>query len=96
MSNNTQVRAEAKKLVALIEKLAHQVGDKLDNGSLADAMSAANELVKNNATFTFVLGSLYQEEKNPTQATKGKKKMPSMARSNYHNKRDQHGRFVSK
>lgn len=105
MSNSSNVRSEAKKLVNQIETLAHQVADKLDNGSFSDALSAANELVKNSATFTFVLGSLYQSEstskkKKSTVATVStpavKKSVPAMSRANFHNKRDSRGRFASK
>lgn len=92
MNTNVSVRSEIKQLVAQIEKLAHKVANEIDNGKMTDVLTAANELVKNSTTFTFVLGSLYNAEQQPSTGTKVKN--ASMVRKNYYNIRDQYGRFL--
>jgi len=89
--NNTITRDDIKQLAANIEILAKDIQTKLDNNG--DFLSTANELARSNMTFIFELGELYAVEK-VGQAGATVKARPVNA--NYHNLRDNHGRFTKK
>lgn len=55
-------RNDVKQLAEKIETLAKEVQSKLDNGH--DCLMAANELVRNSATFVFTLGEVYALEQS--------------------------------
>lgn len=91
MSTTPTTRNDVKQLAQQIEALAREVQKKLDTG--ADFLTTANELVRNNVTFTFVLGEVYALEQI---GSKKKVRATAVSNPNYHNVRDVHGRFVSK
>ncbi len=89
MYNTT--RNDVKVLAQQIENLARDVQSKLDNG--ADFLASANELVRNTTTFVFSIGEIYALE----QSGKGKvRQVKSGSNLNYHNVRDNLGRFTKK
>lgn len=89
---NTTTRNDVKQLAATIEVLAREVQSKLDAN--AEFLSTANELVRNNMTFVFALGEVHALE----QVGSGGKtvKATRVSNSNYHNLRDNLGRFAKK
>lgn len=92
MSNNT---SGVKKLAVQIESLARQVQSSLDNGG--DFLSPANELVRNSITFVFALGESYALDTLGTATAKPvKATVTKKGNANYHNLRDNRGRFASK
>ncbi len=94
---NNLTRNEVKQLATQISILAKQVADKLENQEALNAVIlTANELVKNTSTFTFTLGSLYQEASVDTTSTPvANKPKVKYNKFNYYNKRDSKGRFSS-
>jgi len=95
MAKNNTVRNEVKQLAQQIETLAHEVQVKIDQGS--DPLTVANELVRNNSTFVFVLGEMYalgQATGKKVRATTVSN--PNNTPRNYHNVRDSLGRFTRK
>lgn len=92
MNTNVTVRSELKKIASQIETLAHEAHTKLSNGS--SILDVANELVKNSITLTFGLGELYATENTGRAAQTGTAK-PRKVSSNWHNVRDNRGRFKS-
>lgn len=95
MSNTS--RNDVKQLAQKIESLAKEVQIKLDTND--DVMTVANELTRNNLTFVFALGEVYALE----HATSTKKSVkattvsnPNGTSRNYHNLRDNRGRFSPK
>ena len=105
MSNNIQ--NDVKQLAANIETLARAVQAKLDsNANVLQAndkekeafLNAANELVRNNVTFTFALGEFYAlEQLGSNKTVQGSVvSNPSGTTHKYHNVRDSLGRFAKK
>jgi hypothetical protein len=95
MSNSTTVRNEVKQLAQQIENLAREVQVRIDNGS--DPLMVANELVRNNSTFVFVLGEMYALEQSTGRTVKATPvSNPNNTSRNYHNLRDSLGRFTRK
>jgi hypothetical protein len=92
---NTTTRDDVKQLAATIEVLAREVQSKLDaNG---DFLSTAHELVRNNVTFVFTLGEVYALEQKGHFGGVGKTvKATQVSNANYHNLRDNRGRFAKK
>lgn len=94
---STNTRNEIKQLAQTMETLAHEVQVRLDAGS--DILTLANELVRNSSTFVFTLGELYALEQVGTTKTRTARKVTSGSTAssrNYHNVRDNLGRFTSK
>jgi hypothetical protein len=90
MYNTT--RDDVKKLAQEIEALARQVQSAIDtNGNL---LEVANELVGRSNTFVFSLGEVYalEQSKSTTKNVVGK----VVSNPNYHNVRDNNGRFARK
>lgn len=92
------VTNDVKQLAQQIESLAKEIQTKLDNGT--DVLTVANELARNNVTFLFTLGEYYAQEQS-TKAVKVKAKVVknpagTVVNRNYHNVRDNNGRFVRK
>lgn len=104
MSNNIQ--NDVKQLAANIESLARAVQAKLDsNANVLQAndkekeafLNAANELVRNNVTFTFALGEFYAlEQLGSSKTVKASVVSNPSGTQNYHNVRDSLGRFAKK
>lgn len=90
MSDTT--RNDLKKLAANIENLARDMQAKLDAN--ADVLVTANEMVRNNVTFTFTLGEFYANQQSSTAKKTKTPKTPQGPR-NYHNFRI-NGRFARK
>ena len=93
MSDTT--RNDLKKLAANIENLARDMQAKLDAN--ADVLVTANEMVRNNVTFTFTLGEFYAHQQSSSTSSTKKAKTPKTPQSprNYHNFRI-NGRFARK
>jgi ABC-type transporter Mla subunit MlaD len=96
MSNANNVRNEIKQVAQNIETLAQQIQAGLDQGK--DIILTANELARNASTFVFTLGALYTLEQGGVKTKKSVKTTtvsnPSGTTSrNYHNVRDNLGRF---
>lgn len=92
MSNTT--RNDVKQLAEKIETLAKDLQSKLDlNG---DFLGAANELVRNNLTLVFTLGEYYALSQSGSTKTVNATvvSQPRGNTANYHNVRDNRGRFV--
>jgi hypothetical protein len=89
---NSNIRNEAKKLAQTIETLAKEVQVQLDGGN--DPIMVANEMVRNNSTFVFVLGELYAMEQQGKQVKNRAPRDPNAPPRNYHSKRDRIGRFT--
>lgn len=92
-------RNDVKQLTQQIENLARQVTAKLDAGG--DFLPLANELVRNSSTLTFALGEVYAVEQLGGSKKLSAKVVKSSSTSsstprNYHNLRDNRGRFVPK
>jgi hypothetical protein len=87
----TTTRDDVKQLAVTIEMLAKEVQSKLDSNG--DFLLTANELVRNNLTFVFALGEIHALEQAglPGQTVKAR-----VVSSNYHNVRDNRGRFARK
>lgn len=96
MNTNVTVRSELKKIASQIETLAHEAHTKLSNGS--SILDVANELVKNSITLTFGLGELYATENTArvasTTVTNKTKTGSRNVSANWHNVRDNRGRFT--
>jgi hypothetical protein len=88
---NTTTRNDVKQLAATIEVLAKQMQDQLDGNS--DFLGTANEIVRNNSILIFNLGELCALEQ--VGAT-GKTVRARPVNANYHNLRDNRGRFIKK
>jgi hypothetical protein len=88
---NTTTRSDVKQLAATIEQLSREVQSKLDTNG--DFLGTANELVRNNLTFVFALGEVYALEQI---GSAGKPVKAKVVNSNYHNLRDNLGRFAKK
>jgi len=88
---NTTTRNDVKQLAATIEVLAREVQSVLDTSG--DFLGVANELVRNNLTFVFTLGEVYALEQ---AGVPGKTVKAKVISSNYHNLRDNRGRFTKK
>jgi len=97
MSTNNTVRNEVKRFAQQIETLAREVQVKLDQGG--DPLTVANELVRSNSTFTFVLGEMYgleslSNKKHKATTVSNPSNTPTV---NYrHSLRDSSGRFAKK
>jgi len=92
-TTNVTTRNDVKKLTANIESLAREVSIKLDTNA-TDLLDFANELVRNSMTFVFALGEIVALEQvgapgRTHQAVK-------VGTQNYHNLRDNRGRFAKK
>lgn len=97
---NNASRNDVKQLASVIENLARQVQDKVDNGG--DLIAISEELVRNNISFTFTIGEVFALERaglvgktvaattvsNPNQTVRNY--------TNHHNVRDNRGRFTRK
>lgn len=97
MSNSSVVRNELSKYAQQIETLAREVQTKLSTGG--DPLPVANELVRNSSTFIFTLGEMYALESSALGGKAVKAKVVSnpsgtVTSRNYHNKRDNLGRFA--
>lgn len=91
MTTNNTVRTELKRIAEQIETLAHEAHVRLAAGG--SILDVANELVKNSISLTFGLGELYGTEKQ--SATNTKPVTPRVrTQSNFHNVRDNRGRFT--
>ena len=88
---NTTTRDDVRQLATTIEMLAREVQSKLDNNG--DFLMTANELVRNNLTFVFALGEVYALEQAGLSGQTVKARVVS---PNYHNVRDNLGRFTRK
>lgn len=93
---NTTTRNDVKQLAQQIENLARQVQTKVDNGE--DLIALSEELVRNNITFIFTLGEVFALEKAGTTKTVKASVVsnPNGTSRNYHNVRDNFGRFTRK
>lgn len=87
--SDTATRNTIKQMAEKIEVLAKEVQSRLSNDT--DFMDAANELVRNNLTFVFTLGEVYALEQ-----VGGGTKVKATKVGNYHNVRDNRGRFAKK
>jgi hypothetical protein len=88
-------RNDVKQFASKIEALAKEVQSKVDNGD--DYLSVANELMRNSTTLVFTIGEVYAIE----QSGSGKKVKATTVKTgnvnrNYHNVRDNNGRFTRK
>lgn len=97
MSYST-TRNDVKTHIQQIEALAKDVRDKLDSNG--DFMDTANELVRNALTLVFDLGSFYTTQQSGTNkavaGTVVSNPSGTSRYSNYHNLRDNRGRFIRK
>lgn len=96
---NNASRSDVRQLASVIENLARQVQEKADNGG--DLFNLSEELVRNNVTFTFVIGEVIALERAgvagaPVKATTVTKSGKPRNYSNNHNVRGAGGRFVPK
>jgi hypothetical protein len=99
---NNASRNDVKKLAGVIENLARQLQDKVDTG--ADLFSLSEELVRNNVTFTYVIGEVIALERagvigktvTATTVSNPNKTTATRNYSNHHNMRDARGRFIRK
>jgi hypothetical protein len=85
-------RNDVKVLAQQIESLAKDVQSAIDNGT--DLLGISNELSRSAQTFVFALGGVYELE-----LLGANKKVVGRVVSgtrNYHNTRDNKGRFASK
>lgn len=92
MSNTNNVRNDIKQVAQIIEKLAQQIQTGIDQG--LPIMATANELVRNNSTFTFTLGALYALEQPKSVKTTTVSNPSGTTTHKYHNVRDSLGRFA--
>jgi len=99
-TTNSVLRADLNDLVLKISKLATEASSRLTNGS--NVLDVATSLVKENASFIFKIGQLYQvEQASSTQtattssgSTVQVNVGSSRSNANYHNVRDSRGRFT--
>jgi len=94
--NTATTRNDVKLIAKTIETLAQEIQAKLDNGG--EFLATANELTRNNLTLVFTLGEVYAMEQAGTgkKVTAKRVSAPRSASANYHNVRDNRGRFVRK
>lgn len=97
---NNASRNDVKQLAGVIENLARQVQEKVDNGG--DLIALSEELVRNNISFTFTIGEVFALEragllgKTVAATTVSNPNKTVRNYSNHHNLRDSRGRFVPK
>lgn len=97
-TTNSVLRADLNDLVLKISKLATEASSRLTNGS--NVLDVATSLVKENASFIFKIGQLYQVEQATQTATTSSGSTvqvnvgSSRSSVNYHNVRDSRGRFT--
>lgn len=99
---NNASRKDVKQLAGVIENLARQLQDKVDNGG--DLIALAEELVRSNVSFTFIVGEVFALERagvagKPVTATTVSKPTKAPTNRNYsnnHNVRNALGRFAPK
>jgi len=92
-TSNITTRNDVKKLTANIESLAREVSVKLDTNA-TDLLDFANELVRNSLTFVFALGEVVALEQ--VGASGKTYQAVKVGTQNYHNLRDNRGRFAKK
>lgn len=90
---NTTTRNDVKQIAANIQALAQQFQNNVDNNG--DILGVANELVRNSQTFVFALGEVYAlEQVGSTTGKTNKATQVKAGNPNYHNVRDNRGRFT--
>ena len=89
-------RNDVKQFASKIEALAKEVQSKVDKGD--DYLTVANELMRNSTTLVFTIGEVYAIEQTGGAGKKVKATTVKTANvnRNYHNVRDNNGRFKSK
>lgn len=93
---DTQARAALTKVVEQIENLAVRSRQVLaSNQPVDDVLRPLNELVVNAMLLTFTAGELYSLEGVAAQAQPVKVVPAKRVQTNYHNARDNRGRFIS-
>lgn len=96
--SNTTTRNDVKQLAEQIEVLARSVQTELQSNG--DFLTTANKLVGTNLTLVFALGEIYALEKVSSSSIGAVKatavKNPNGTSVNWHNVRDQRGRFAKK
>lgn len=92
MSNTA--RNNVKQLAANIENLAKEFQLKIENGE--EFLSTANEIARNSQTFVFSLGEFYALRQSGTNNAMTGTKVKGGTNTNWHNLRDNRGRFKKK